>query len=594
MLGLMVSFALEVDGEKRQRIINRAKYVMENLYGEQDEVLLFPADQNAGDETVLLTNTRGFSIPETNEEKGNFIIPLCLGFSESLRKIKDPSDLNWLGDMTPPFGVFQKSADGVICATDLWGLKHLYSARQEGVVYVATSAVLLGILTGNALDWDSLVNYSLCGFFLDNTSLYENVQKLNPGRLWRIKQGQIQEECYYELQREQNLYPSFEAAADDGYEVLKSVMETTIDRHEQFNMNLSGGFDSRLLFSAYPKKDYNKLHTITFGTPGHPDVVIAEKIADKYQVSHQFINLEEMNSTDIDAVIVSAQSKLLEKDLTFDILLSLIFNWVESYLNEKPRISGVNGEIARGFYYTGQTDHTGDIKKNIDQLINWRIMINDKVEPRIFKSTVHQKGYQNSVKLIHQLYAQYPGSFLQKSDWFYLLQRMNRWAGLGFSSASQHRPAIAPFFDKRLVTWAFKVPCEYKRRGRIFAEIMKRFNSDLASLALASGPCPADIVRPTVMSGLKTKMRFLRKVVSKLAQKAGRTERDEYGVSLLFRCLSEKWSHSEALLDWLDSYPALEKDFILKALKNKGIKNTATLSFLLSLKMLNDVKNRLG
>lgn len=594
MLGLVISFAPEADRKKRQCIINRAKYVMENLYEAQDSVLLFPSDQHDGNEIVLLTRTHEFSLPETKEEKDNFIIPLCLGSSESLNTIKDPSDLSWLEDMTPPFGVFQKSADGVICATDLWGLKHLYSTQQEGVVYVATSAILLGLLTGNALDWDSLITFSLSGFYLDDMSLYQNVHKLNPGRLWRVKQGRIQEECYYELEREQNLYSSLEAAADDGYEVLKSLMETTVEHHEQLNMELSGGIDSRLLFCAFPKEDYHRLHTITLGTPTQPDYIIAKKITDKYQVSHQFVNLEEMNSSDIDAIIASVKSKLLERDLMVDILSSIVFNWVESHLNQKSRITGLNGEIARGFYYTGQTDQTGDVTKNIDQIINWRIMINKKVDPRIFKTTVHQKGFRNSVQRIHRLFDQYPGTFMQKSDWFYLFQRMNRWNGSGLSSICQHRPVIAPFFDKRFVTWAFKVPCEYKHQGRIIAEIMKRFNSDLASLALASGPCPSDIAQPTFLSDLKKKVNFLRKVARKLAQKAGRAEREEYGVPLLTRCLSEKWARSETLLDWLNSYSALQKDFIVKALKNKEIKNPATLSFLLSLKMLSDVRTRLG
>jgi asparagine synthase (glutamine-hydrolysing) len=594
MLGLVISFTPETGTEKRQSIINRAQYVMENLYEEQDRISLFPSDRNAGHEIIFLAKTHGFPLPEAKEEKDNFIIPLCLGSSESLKTIKDPSDLSWLEDMAPPFGVFQKGTDGVICATDLWGLKHLYSTQQEGVVYVATSAILLGLLTGNALDWDSLVTFSLSGFYLDTTSLYQNVHKLNPGRFWRVKQGRIQEECYFELEREQNLYPSIEAAANDGYEMLKSLMQTIVEHHEQLNMELSGGFDSRLLFCVFPKEYYHRLHTITLGTPAHPDYVIAKMIADKYQVSHQFVNLEEMNSSDIEAIIASAQSNLLEKDLMVNILSSVVLNWVESHLNQKSRLSGVNGEIARGFYYTGQTDQTGDVTKNIDRIINWRIMINEKVDPRIFKTTVHQKGYQNGVQRIHRLFDRYPGSLLQKSDWFYLFQRMNRWAGSGLSSACQHRPVIAPFFDKRFVTWAFKVPCEYKRQGRIFAEIMKRFNSDLASLSLAGGPCPSDIVRPTVLSDLKKKVHFLGKVASKLAQKAGWDNKNAIGVPLLFRCLSEKWTRSETSLDWLDCYPALQKDFIVKTLKNKGIKSPSTLSFLLSLKMLSDVRSRFG
>jgi hypothetical protein len=138
------------------------------------------------------------------------------------------------------------------------------------------------------------------------------------------------------------------------------------------------------------------------------------------------------------------------------------------------------------------------------------------------------------------------------------------------------------------------VPCEYKRQGRIIAEIMKRFNSDLASLPLANGPCPSDIARPTVLLDLKKNVRFLRKVAIKLAQKAGWIGREEFGILLLFRRLGEKWARSETLLDWLDAYPSLQEDSIVKALKSKGIKNPATLSFLLSLKMLSDVRTRLG
>ena len=594
MLGLVVSFNLEVDAEKRQRIINRARYIMENLYDVQDKVSLFPSDRDDGDEIILLTRTHGFTLPETKDKEDNFIIPLSLGSSELLDTIKDTSDLSWLEDMKPPFGVFRKSSDGVICATDLWGLKHLYSARQQGVVYVSTSAILLGLLTGNALDWDSLVNFSLSGFYLETTSLFQNVHKLNPGRLWRVKQGHIEEECYYELEREQSLYPSLKAAADDGYEVLESIMETILEHKGQLDLDLSGGFDSRLIFCAFPKEYYHRLHTITLGTPTHPDYIIAKKIADKYNVSHQFVNLEEMNSSDIDAVIASAENNLLEKDLMVNILSCILFNWVESHLSKGFRITGLNGEIARGFYYAGQTDHTGHIEKNIDQIIKWRIMINEKVDPRIFKTSVYQKGFQNSVKRIHRLFEEYPGTFMQKSDWFYLYQRMNRWSGSGLSAVCQHRHVIAPFFDRRFVTWAFKVPCEYKRQGRIIAEIMKRFNPDLASLNLAGGSCPSEIVQPTFLSGLKGKVNFMRKVAAKLTQKAGLADKEEYGVPLISRRLGEKWARSDTVLDWLNPYSALQKDFIAKALKDKKITSPATIGFLLALKMLSDLRNSLG
>ena len=53
----------------------------------------------------------------------------------------------------------------------------------------------------------------------------------------------------------------------------------------------------------------------------------------------------------------------------------------ERAFDQGVRISGLGGEIARGFYYVGKVKDRSYTRADAEQLASWRMFVNEAVEP---------------------------------------------------------------------------------------------------------------------------------------------------------------------------------------------------------------------
>lgn len=605
MVGLILSFSDNSDNSQKFSLINKAELIIKKLTEQNNDILRIPDNHNGANiqNCLILGDHKQFLIPETNLNEKEFFIPLTKNFyspqfgydyskKENFLSL-ELNNINWIKEIAPPFAVFYKlkNSAAIIAATDIWGLKHIYVIKERNWSAISTSSLLLGILGNDSLDWNSLITFSQAGFLLGDSSFFQTVKKLDPGKAWFIQNGNIVERDYFSLDNDQNHYDSYSKAVDDGCQILKTTITNSIKSFDAASVELSGGFDSRVILAVLLGDSTAKISALTLGTPFDKDYLIAQKISSIYSIEHKFINLQGMQDFTIEQIIDLAKISLLQKDLSVNALAHLVLSWVENQLNQIARFSGVNGEIVRGFYYTGQSDHTGNIKASIDQLMRWRILANEKINQKIFNPDIQKKGSIYCRKMIHGYFAQYPGSWLDKTDRFYLYQRMHRWAGAALSGASQSRPLVAPFFQKDFVSWAFKVPNKFKRNGKILADILRCLNPKLAKLPLADNTIPLEIINPTFFTKARKAITLSSKIVKKIGQQLKLTQNPSAGTSLLATKLGNYWKDTVGIHDWIAGYPELQRDYILNGLENKKIIDIQTLSFILNLSLLDEIKH---
>ena len=159
---------------------------------------------------------------------------------------------------------------------------------------------------------------------------------------------------------------------------------------------------------------------------------------------------------------------------------------VEAHLEQGDRLSGLGGEVARGFYYAGQPQDAQTSPRLVERLAEWRIFANEAVEPaaldadvpRRRRASVHCPPWQTLFE---------PGDWLRATDAFYLYHRMHRWAAAHGTVAAVRRRAVNPMFDRRFIELALAVAPADKKDSMLLGRLMTTLDPELAGIPIDSG-----------------------------------------------------------------------------------------------------------
>src|SRR5262249_38127565 len=156
---------------------------------------------------------------------------------------------------------------------------------------------------------------------------------------------------------------------------------------------------------------------LTLGTEDHPDVVIAARLARKYGMRHESHRLDEHIPTAAQAHDLSlSAARALECQASPMALAPLLV--VESHLPRGHRLSGLGGEVARGFYYAGQPAGAQTSPRLVERLARWRVFSNESVEPAALDEAFYTQARDRTLATMANLFS--PGDWLRATDSFYL------------------------------------------------------------------------------------------------------------------------------------------------------------------------------
>jgi asparagine synthetase B (glutamine-hydrolysing) len=178
--------------------------------------------------------------------------------------------------------------------TDRIGSRDMWYCTIGGATLFSTRADWLARLSGNnEIDLDGFGGRWLFYYQVSTSSIIKNVERLGPGAVVKISQNGITKESTKWLP---------EPTRTPFSSTLEELVTFPFRSGQRMSLSLSGGLDSRLLFSIllHAKGEWD-VHT--FGPPDHPDVTIAKQIAKTFGVPHQNFYIDPLGDTDLESKV---------------------------------------------------------------------------------------------------------------------------------------------------------------------------------------------------------------------------------------------------------------------------------------------------
>jgi asparagine synthase (glutamine-hydrolysing) len=148
------------------------------------------------------------------------------------------------------FAIWDEKEQSAFIARDRFGVKPLYYAIENGVLYAASEAkALLPFLPRIETDQDGFLDYLTFQFCLDGKTLFKGIKELIPGHMMTVRHGTAEIRRYWEI------YYKIDRKHNENYfaERLCALLEDAVSLHLRSDVPVgsyvSGGLDSSLVAS---------------------------------------------------------------------------------------------------------------------------------------------------------------------------------------------------------------------------------------------------------------------------------------------------------------------------------------------------------
>lgn len=457
-------------------------------------------------------------------------------------------DLVSLGRMLPPFAAVGLAPGGIRIAADQLGFRQLFRSGGPGWCAVSTSARLLSRLRGGGLDRQGLLVQSQLGWQLGERTLFRGVSKLAPGESMLLDRDGLHSQSVPPETPEPGSLTSGRAVAA-ATELLRDFMERYVDDTPDPTLQLTGGQDSRILLSAIPRGRRRDVRAITLDTAGSRDAPTAAGLAAGQGMLHTVATLEGLAEVSPAEWFARVRTEAIRHDCMVDPISRAVMDKAEEAFEQGERISGLGGEMARGFYYTGWVRPKSITGRRVAALAKWRMLANESVEAASLTPNLREDALPVSLEVIEAVLRDAGPEWYAATDTLYGRHRMPRWAGLCETAVTFRRTLTNPMLDHRFLRIARSLSLEDKKGSRFLARLQVSLDEELASIPLESRPAP----RAYATSGPLNRARRLAAhsgtVTRKLRQRASGSRRPPPGGAVVAEKLAEHFRRNPEVLD---------------------------------------------
>ena len=417
-----------------------------------------------------------------------------------------------LDDLAAPFRLLYVDCaeQRIVAATDPSGLGQLFMATSGGIFLCGSSATLLANLIGAKPCLPSLAAFAQCGSFPFELTPFEGVTKLLAGSRLSIVHGKSR---IYSV--------NTRLTAGDARTEFASAVGALLEAAPGASLELSGGLDSRLILAAIPEicRVGRRAITLSSGSRDDAEVNVARRIARIAGLEHEIVppSLASIdNAVDLSDLLHHVAEGYDHMANPLDKVALVLAG--RSIAQESPRFGGQNGEIIRGFYYPLQAIEEQASAAQIDRLVNWRLMANDRVAPWLF-SARGKLALKEATNALKQRLASFDGQWGKALDRIYLRYRMQSWAGAAVSNRFIGHSILWPFFDERFLAAAMAVPPAEKRGSSAAYRMLAALDPMLAEVPLDNGVVPIQMLKGGPIALIGGAVRKVAKALHKIAQR---------------------------------------------------------------------------
>jgi asparagine synthase (glutamine-hydrolysing) len=467
---------------------------------------------------------------------------------DAVRRLLAGPERSGLAEVAPTFGAVDHVGDDtVVAAADALGFRHLYHGEGDGFAVLSTSARAVAACLGKGLDQEAVALQSLLGWQVGQRTLFGGVHKLAPGELATLGGGRVTVGSFRRpLDR---VSRGLDASVAEAATMLRGYLEAFLDDHPDAILQLTGGQDSRLMLSAVPPARRRGLRSLTLGLPGNPDGVIAKQLSERYGLVHEVLRLDGLETLSPGEADVRCLQAARRLDCMADPLAHAALSFAESRAEPGPRIGGLGGEVARGFYYLGPATKAPVTRKRVERLTRWRMFANESVSGEALEPAFVTWAREFAVGEVFALSSATRRDWMAATDEFYLDQRMQRWAGVTGTAVCFDRVAANPMLDDRFIAIARSLPPQDKRNSMFLSRLQVALDGELARVPLDGRPAPVAYANRSAGNTTRQLVSTAHKAARKAHQRASRATRPPAGGEILAHKVLEHWRANPSLLD---------------------------------------------
>jgi asparagine synthase (glutamine-hydrolysing) len=486
-----------------------------------------------------------------------------------------------LDQLIPTFAAATwRGGDELCAATDALGFRHLYESQTADWAGVSTSAHLLTGRLGVTFDDEALAVQSQLGWQLGQRTLFSGVRKVASGSVVALSEGRIRTEAFVADPATESL--RIETAVADVADMLRKYLAAYLDDHPDAILQLTGGIDSRILLSAIPPARRRGLRIMTLGLPGVPDLDIAADLAGRFGMHHEVITLKGLEDLDHDQVYQRCVAAAIELDCTADPLAYASLSFAEARSELGPRLSGLGGEVARGFYYHGPVRDSKVTGRRAGRLARWRMFANESVESAALDADFGSWARSFAVSEIERVLTQCGEAWLPATDDLYLAHRMQRWGGITETAVCMARHVVNPMLDDRFIATVRRLRPADKHNARFLSRLLVELDADLAAIPLDGRPAPVAYAHRTVRGSAQLLGSDLGKFRRKAVQRIRHVNRPPAGGELLAAKVVEHWQANPSLLEPVRDIGIFEQSWLDGVAERGVVPMSSSVAFLLN------------
>jgi asparagine synthase (glutamine-hydrolysing) len=457
---------------------------------------------------------------------------------------QEPASLTRL---LPPFAATAGTPSGVILVADSMGYRQAYhtSRGSAGAPALSTSALLAARVTGASLDPTAVAVQSLLGWQLGQRTLFAGVEKLAPGAVARLNADGV---AFDQLEPSDDSPLTIGEAVRSAANLLRRSLEALLDDHPDAVLQLTGGQDSRLLLSAIPPARRRGLRAMTLGVSGG-DVAVASQLARQYGLDHEVHGLSGLDDITPAEAWDLARTAALRLDGMSDPVALAALTVGESSFEQGVRISGLGGEVARGFYYLGKVRERPVTRAEAHQLAAWRMFVNEAVEPGLLGEEFSAWGREAADNEVLEALTAGGKDWDRATDDLYLRHRMQRWAGVTDTAVAYQRTVINPMLDHGFLDIATRLAPADKANSLFLARLQMELDPELGGVPLEGRPAPARYAEPGFRNDLHRRLVTGKRLARKAFQRARRGNRAPAGGEVVAEKVVVHWREDPSVLE---------------------------------------------
>lgn len=491
---------------------------------------------------------------------------------------RDPAEL---ARLLPPFAAAGAGDGGVVMVADSVGFRQLFHSAPEeaGRGVLSTSALLAGGVRGRQLDLVAVGVQSLLGWQLGQRTLLQGIRKLTPGATVRLGAHGVRETPAH-VERADPI--SLDRAVAEAAALLRTSLSSLLDDHPQAVLQLTGGLDSRLLLSAIPESRRKGLHAMTLGVPGSGDVAIAAQISARYGIDHEVHGLADLGNLDPSHAWELCRAAAECLDGMSDPVAFAALRVAERGFEQGVRISGLGGEVARGFYYLGRVHDRPYTRRDAERLAAWRMFVNEAVEPGLLTDEFSAWAREVAHDEVYAALRAGGDEWFRATDNLYLRDRMQRWAGATDTAVSTQRVVVNPMLDPGFLEICRRLAPRDKAHARFLAALQMELDPELGSRPLEGRLSPASYAHTSPPHHLAQALPTGKRMIRKAVQRMRRGNRPPAGGEVLTGKVVECWRREPRALSVLESVGFVREEWLDDVLTGRLAPRPSSVGFLTS------------